>query len=91
LTPAAHPHTYGGIPPMLRDTQNLNVVDMRSIVDVASLPLLLRIGEAVKVSGLSRSEIYKRLREGTIKAKKMRSATMILTESLAAVADLRDL
>jgi hypothetical protein len=45
-------------------------------------PLALPIAEATKWSGLSRSEIYRRLKTGDLRAKKSRSRTLILADSL---------
>jgi hypothetical protein len=47
-----------------------------------AVPLTMSIPDAVKWSGLSRSELYRRLKAGDIRAKKMRSRTLILTNSL---------
>lgn len=45
-------------------------------------PLTVTIPEAVRVSGLSRSEIYRRLGTGDIEARKSGSRTLILMDSL---------
>jgi hypothetical protein len=50
--------------------------------DVTPVPIAMSIPDAVKWSGLSRSEVYRRLKVGDLRAKKMRSRTLILTESL---------
>jgi hypothetical protein len=47
-------------------------------------PLAVTILEAVRVSGLSRSEIYRRLSTGDIRAVKSGSRTLILMDSLLA-------
>jgi excisionase family DNA binding protein len=47
-------------------------------------PLALTIHEAVRISGLSRSEIYRRLSNGNVKAVKSGSRTLILMDSLRA-------
>lgn len=55
------------------------------------LPLMVTIPEAVRISGFSRSEIYLRLADHRIEAKKVRRSTMVLTESLLRnVKDLPD-
>jgi hypothetical protein len=51
-------------------------------IDSLLEPLALPIAEATKWSGLSRSEIYRRLKTGDLRAKKSRSRTLILAESL---------
>jgi predicted DNA-binding transcriptional regulator AlpA len=51
-------------------------------VDPERLPLLLRVSEAVAISGLSRAELYRRLGDGALKGKKMRSARFIMSQSL---------
>jgi hypothetical protein len=45
-------------------------------------PLAAPIPEACRISGLSRSEIYRRLGDGSIKAIKSGSRTLVLVESL---------
>jgi hypothetical protein len=45
-------------------------------------PLALTIHEAVRVSGLSRSELYRRLADGKVKAVKSGARTLILMDSL---------
>jgi excisionase family DNA binding protein len=47
-------------------------------------PLALTIPEAVRVSGLSRSELYRRLADGKVRAVKSGARTLILMESLRA-------
>ena len=51
-------------------------------IDPLLEPLTLPIPAAVKWSGLSRSEIYRRLKTGDLRAKKSRSRTLIMVESL---------
>jgi hypothetical protein len=51
-------------------------------VDVATIPLLLTVAKAVEVSGISRTELYNRLRDGTIRGRKLRRHTLIETSSL---------
>jgi hypothetical protein len=51
-------------------------------IDPGNLPMLLRVKSAEEVSGLSRSEIYRRIGSGQLVAKKNRKTTYILTESL---------
>jgi hypothetical protein len=51
-------------------------------IDSLIEPLALPIAEATKWSGLSRSEIYRRLKTGDLRAKKSRSRTLILADSL---------
>jgi hypothetical protein len=46
------------------------------------LPWLLPIKRAVAVSGLSRSTIYRMIKEQKLDARKMQSSTLVLTESL---------
>jgi excisionase family DNA binding protein len=46
--------------------------------------LAASIGDACRVSGLSRSEIYRRLASGDIRAVKSGSRTLILMDSLRA-------
>jgi hypothetical protein len=50
-------------------------------------PLTITIPEAVRLSGLSRSEIYRRLGAGDIKARKSGSRTLIVWSSLEAHID----
>jgi hypothetical protein len=45
-------------------------------------PLTITVNEAVRVSGRSRSEIYRNLAAGKIKAKKDGKRTLIIFESL---------
>jgi hypothetical protein len=47
-------------------------------------PLTLTIHEAVRLSGLSRSEIYRRLSRGDIQARKSGCRTLIIWASLKA-------
>ena len=47
-------------------------------------PLALPIQEAQRISGLSRSEIYRRLAAGDIRAVKNRGRTLVLMDSLSA-------
>jgi excisionase family DNA binding protein len=49
-----------------------------------SSPLTLTIHEAVRISGLSRSEIYRRLSDGKVRAVKSGSRTLVLMDSLRA-------
>jgi len=49
-----------------------------------SSPLALTIHEAVRISGLSRSELYRRLSDGKVQAVKSGSRTLILMDSLRA-------
>jgi hypothetical protein len=46
------------------------------------MPLALSVPDAVLWSGLSRSEIYRRLKSGDIRAKKSRTRTLIVANSL---------
>jgi hypothetical protein len=50
-------------------------------------PLTITIPDAVRVSGLSRSEIYRRLGTGDIEARKSGSRTLIVWASLKAYID----
>jgi excisionase family DNA binding protein len=45
-------------------------------------PLALTMHEAVRVSGLSRSELYRRLADGKVRAVKSGSRMLILMDSL---------
>jgi excisionase family DNA binding protein len=56
---------------------------METITSQAS-PLAVTIHEAVRVSGLSRSELYRRLADGKVRAVKSGSRTLILMDSLRA-------
>ena len=56
-------------------------------VDVATLPLLLRPAKAIEISGISRTELYNRLRDGSIRGRKLRRHTLIETNSLLALLD----
>ena len=47
-------------------------------------PLTVTIPEAIRLSGLSRSEIYRRLGAGDIEARKSGSRTLIMMDSLRA-------
>ena len=49
-----------------------------------TIPLTVTILEAVRVSGLSRSELYRRLAEGKVRAVKSGARTLILMDSLRA-------
>ena len=54
-------------------------------------PLTITVNEAVRVSGRSRSEIYRNLASGKIKAKKDGKRTLILFDSLKqSIANLPD-
>ena len=46
--------------------------------------ITLSVANAVKTSGLSRSELYRQLAASTIKAVKIRTRTLILMDSLTA-------
>jgi hypothetical protein len=50
-------------------------------------PLTVTIPDAVRISGLSRSEIYRRLGTGNIEARKNGSRTLIVWASLKAYID----
>ncbi len=50
----------------------------------AALPMLLTVRRAVEVSGLSESEIYRRIRSGDIIRRKNGHSTFIETASLIA-------
>ena len=47
-------------------------------------PLAVAIPEAVRLSGLSRSELYRRMGDGRIQAVKAGTRTLVLMESLRA-------
>jgi hypothetical protein len=49
---------------------------------IADLPLLLPVKLASKVSGLSKSEIYRRLNSEDIDGRKVGRSTYVVTESL---------
>jgi hypothetical protein len=53
-----------------------------TIIEPTRGPLALSIPDAVKWSGISRSEIYRRLKTGDLRAKKSRSRTLIMADSL---------
>ena len=50
---------------------------MMQTVDVAALPLLLTIQRAVEISGISRTELYDRLKDGAIRGRKLRRHTLV--------------
>ena len=50
-------------------------------------PLLVTIREAVRLSGLSRTEIYRRLAAGSLEARKSGTRTLIVWASLKACVD----
>lgn len=54
--------------------------------DPSGIPpvITLSIAAAVKASGMSRSEIYRQLAAGTIRAVKLRTRTFIVMDSLRA-------
>lgn len=55
----------------------------RLTISATSLePISVRIPEAVRLSGLSRSRIYELMRSGDIEYAKVGSSTLILVESL---------
>jgi excisionase family DNA binding protein len=49
---------------------------------VACEPISVKIPEAVRLSGLSRSRIYELMRSGDIEFAKVGSSTLIIVESL---------
>jgi len=51
---------------------------------IRTSPLAVTIHEAVRVSGLSRSELYRRLADGKLRAVKSGSRTLVLMDSLRA-------
>ena len=51
---------------------------------IRTSPLAVTIHEAVRVSGLSRSELYRRLADGKVQAVKSGSRTLVLMDSLRA-------
>jgi hypothetical protein len=51
-------------------------------VTSASGPISVKIPEAVRLSGLSRSRIYELMRSGDIEFAKVGSSTLIIVESL---------
>ena len=71
----------------MRDTHDgYDSVAKRALKDGAAFPEVLAapIAEACRISGLSRSEIYRRLATGDIRAVKSGSRTLILMDSLRA-------
>ena len=50
-------------------------------------PLVMPVAEAIRFSGLSRSELYRRLAAGDLKAKKSGRKLLILADSLRAHLD----
>jgi excisionase family DNA binding protein len=52
---------------------------------VDAIPLLLTVAAAVRVSGISRSELYRRLGSGELKGKKVGDKTRIRREDLVAL------
>ncbi len=50
-------------------------------------PLLLSVRDAVRLSGLSRSEIYRRLGSNEIQARKLGRSTLIEAQGLRALVD----
>lgn len=52
------------------------------VIDIGDLPLLLTVPHAVKVSGLSRSELYRRMATGSLPRKKVGRSTYIATKAL---------
>ena len=58
-----------------------------SLSGTAIQPLTVTITEAVRLSGLSRSELYRQLAAGHIRARKSGSRTLILWASLKAHVD----
>jgi Helix-turn-helix domain len=64
----------------------INIQDRRGPNGTGAVvePIALPIPDAQRVSGLSRSEIYRRLAAGDIKAVKSGSRTLILMDSIRA-------
>jgi excisionase family DNA binding protein len=54
------------------------------VLDAGTQPLTVTVPEAVRLSGLSRSELYRQLSAGHIRARKSGSRTLILWASLKA-------
>jgi hypothetical protein len=54
------------------------------VLDTRTQPLTVTIPEAVRLSGLSRSELYRQMSVGHIHARKSGSRTLILWASLKA-------
>jgi predicted DNA-binding transcriptional regulator AlpA len=52
-----------------------------------AFPLAMSIMQAVEWSGLSRSEIYRRIKSGDLRAKKLRSRTLVMTDSIRQLID----
>ena len=51
--------------------------------ETTSLPLMVPVIEAVRLTGISRSELYRRMAAGQIQARKSGKRTLIPTASLA--------
>jgi hypothetical protein len=49
---------------------------------IPTSPLAVTIQEAVRISGLSRSELYRRLSDGKVRAIKSGARTLIVMDSL---------
>lgn len=52
--------------------------------DEAIMPIAVQIPRACELSGLSRSEIYRRLATGDVEARKSGNRTLVIVESLRA-------
>jgi excisionase family DNA binding protein len=52
-------------------------------------PISVRIPEAIRLTGLSRSRIYELMKSGDIESVKVGSSTLVLVESLRAFLDSR--
>jgi excisionase family DNA binding protein len=55
---------------------------MHKSVEASAEPISVKIPEAVRLSGLSRSRIYELMKSGDIRFAKVGSSTLILLESL---------
>jgi len=57
-------------------------VNADKVATAPAAPISVRIPEAVRLTGLSRSRIYELMRSGDIEYAKVGSSTLILVESL---------
>lgn len=52
------------------------------VTAISAEPISIRVPEAVRITGISRSRIYELMRSGEIQYAKVGSSTLILVESL---------
>lgn len=55
---------------------------MQQKIDPRSMPICVRVPQAVRLTGISRSRIYELLKSGDIEYVKVGNSTLILVESL---------